>query len=247
MQNIKNLTQEEYSKGADLALQNAKDILVVSTEASKINKFACGKSLLIQSLEELTKASVLKIKSIDKNIKITNLHKYFKNHSLKHDAIDKIIESSGSILYKSENANQEQNKNDRFFWIAFIGFALIIGLYISLLKEKKYQNSTTNNKKSESKINSLEKMRLLGFYLDYDPKSKKWLIPKNSTSENDFNEFNIYVLTLFGIIENSLFSNKIDKKNILDFIQKLQDNGIITSDLKEITNKNIVGSEESNL
>lgn len=243
MRHLYRLRKEEYSQGANFCLQNAKNILSVSNQSANINQFAIANSLLITSIEELAKASVLKIKSINNNIRIDNLNEYFWSHTVKHKSIYKIFFASLSFsIPESSNKKQQKNK-DNEFWITILIIIIILGLVVYFFRDQinEDKNSFTTNEDDDS----MEKLRRSGLYVGFDSENRTWEVPSRLITKESYEEFKDMVDLAFLEIEHALFDGKIHKENIIEFADKLKDDKIITKDLKDIKSK-IVSSEESN-
>jgi len=78
MTTLTRLTTEEYKKGAAFAFENAEKHLHVAAKIADTRNFGMAISHLILSLEELSKAVVLKIKSSGNEIKFQQLIMYSK-------------------------------------------------------------------------------------------------------------------------------------------------------------------------
>lgn len=188
-------------------------------------------------MEELAKASILRIKSINNQIKINNLDEYFRSHSLKHKSIYKIFLASLDLSSNKDNNKTDKNEINKDFLTAIL--IIIIGVIIYFLnKDSKLTNKTAN-------INSLESMRKSGFYVGFDSNNRKWEIPNEIIDKENYTDFKIIVDSAFETREKSLFKKCISTKNIIEFTDKLEDDKIITEHLKDIL-KNM-SSEESNL
>lgn len=228
MKHLYQLRQIEYAEGAKFTLQNAKNHINVSNEAAKINQFGIANSLLISGLEELAKASILKIKSINNNIRIDNLDEYFRSHTLKHETIYQLFFASFDFTESKENnIPTESIQSNKNFQIVVIIIIVIIGIMI-------YNSSKKDTREIKIKFNSLEDIRKSGLYLGFDSENRKWEIPNEAISKDDYENFKDIVKTTFEKIEESLFKGNINKKNIVDFAEKLQNENIVTEHLKEI-------------
>ena len=91
MKYLHKLKRTEYDEGAKLSLANAFDHFnaAIKLGESELYGFAC--SHLVLTLEELAKASVLKIRAIDNSIEIEDLRSYFHSHKTKHKSISNLF------------------------------------------------------------------------------------------------------------------------------------------------------------
>jgi len=80
---ITRLSKKDFQKGADLALENAENLLKIAKSAHQMGIHGNGTSILITSLEELSKAAYLKIKAQNPQIVIKELENFFKKHKVK--------------------------------------------------------------------------------------------------------------------------------------------------------------------
>jgi AbiV family abortive infection protein len=220
MKDLEKLNKEEYEIGAITSLKNAKDLYDSSTEIALKGRFGTATSLLILASEELVKASVLKLKSIDSLKKIENFAKYFSKHSVKHESLEKIFIASLGYLddYQLNEVSsvEEQCENSRTKWICALVFVMIMGIIIYILTSNK-----TNTK--DTKLNStFESQRTAGFYVDFDFNNRKWKSPSDISDEKKYNELKDSIEMIFNTIKKTLFKNKINSKNISEFLSILE-------------------------
>lgn len=228
MKELNNLTESEYLLGANLALENAKSHIQVAKDAANNNQFGISISHLIIALEELAKASALKLKSINNKIEIQNLKDYFMKHTTKHDIIFKFY--SAALIYIKDEVDLTLNKNENSNNFTDLQLTLLVVLLILFVK---FENKDENT----SKEYSLDYYRNSGFYLNFNNKTREWELPNNKFDNNDFITFHDNIIEIISVIENSLFENKITNDNLIEFSAIINDEKIITTQLEEIYNK----------
>lgn len=226
MKHIYQLKKNEYQHGANLAFENAKNHFNVANKAAEIEHYGIASSLLVVAAEELAKASVLKIKSINNSIRIDNLDEYFRNHSTKHESIFKIFAASlDSIRVDSTETPNDKNIDDN------ANLDLIILIIVVIIGVIMYFNKDAEITKND--FQSLEDIRKAGFYLGFDQENRKWEVPEKRFSEEQYNNFRETAKLAFDTLEKSLFGDKFDSKSIIEFADKLKDEKIITEHLKD--------------
>lgn len=223
MTTLNRLTTEEYKKGAMFAFENAEKHLHVAAKIADTRNFGMAISHLILSLEELSKAVVLKIKSSGDEIQIKNLDKYFRNHNVKHEAIINIYLAT---LLQNDKTADKKSKSADSRWIILVILAIAFIAITLFLSDKQKKELTTNT-------DFLNEMRNHGFYVDYDIKNKKWRTPLMQSNPNDYKETEEIVTLFLKSLKQSLFEDKFNKQDILRFIKELGDENIITPDLKD--------------
>jgi len=205
MTSINNLKKIEYLNGANLALENAKAHLDVANLSAKSKHYGIASSLLILSIEELAKACALRLKSINNNIPVNNLEKYFKNHKIKQKSIIQIFYSS--LGFSIEKGEIKIEKKEAYV----IVFVIIIAIIYSYTNKNK-----TINPKSE-----YDKIKESGFYFSYCEVNRKWISPQENYDIKNFKPFKESIDDLFEIIELNLFGDKINESNIIEFAESM--------------------------
>lgn len=140
--------------------------------------------MIILSAEELAKAFVLKIKSLDNQLPINNLYKYFSHHRTKHKLIINLVQSiletkvdTDNVDISEENqANVPENRNWIYGVFILIGlFFLIIALF-SKNQGKELQSDSEVDGKDKPSLNNrhpFDEIKESGFYLGFDYLQKK--------------------------------------------------------------------------
>ena len=88
------------------------------------------------------------------------------------------------------------------------------------------------NPKNMQQEDTFEAMRQAGFYLGFDSDNRQWEIPNEIFNQDQYNSLKEVIEMAFDSIEKSLFGLKINSKNIVEFVDKLEDKKIKTEHLK---------------
>lgn len=203
MKYLHRLKKTEYCEGANIAFVNAKAHLDVAILCSSNNHHGIAASHLIIACEELCKASILRIKFLIPNLKVSDLNKYFSDHRVKHDRIAEIL----VVLcgFEEDKVNDEPLKSDVSSFNNVILSGLILFAIIIVLLSKEPNNDTSMTP---------EEMRVRGFYVDLKD-DKTWKTPNDFFTKEQFEEHLTSVLAIFEIVESKLL-NKIPKSNDLE-------------------------------
>jgi len=225
MTQVNNLTKERYKQGYELVLENAETHLFIASKIAETSNYGIAISHLILSLEELAKAAKLKIKSIDNSIKIKNLNEHFYKHAVKHVAIFKLYFASQPV---KENAPEKTSKNSNGGLLLITAILLVI---LFMLDSDHFQNDLKKlfNLKNPFDLNTT---RNAGFYVDFDERHNEWQTPSNVYNEQTYNAIRNFTVQIFDSLKNTLFADKINNKNINEFIEKLSDENILMNKLK---------------
>lgn len=231
MDQIHHLNQRDYEEGALLALENAKGHFRVAEKSAEIDQFGIAVSLLVTASEELAKASVLKIKSLDRSIEIKNLDKYFKKHLVKHHSILSIL--SATIEHSLEFEDSKAEKHSQSTENNLPDFNKLLPLTIIVIVAILQINFNNEDSKKKDDPSDFETMRKDGLFFGFDPQSKQWKVPKSKFDRADYEDLNENLSFTILTIENSLFGDKINQEDLKKFANKLVEEGIIVGDLKE--------------
>lgn len=223
MKSIFKLKKKEYAHGAQLALQNAKGLVEVAQKASEIEQYGVAVSLLIVGLEELAKASVLQMKALDNSLKINNLNEYFHSHKTKHESIFKLFVSSLEYLEETPIQEKEQSLSKEGLLVGII-LVIIIGLIFFFSK-------------SFQPLNSLETLRMSGFYVGINKETADWETPSKIFDKEQYDSFKELTDEAFHTLEGALFSGRINAKNVVEFAESLEDKHIIAKSSLPISNE----------
>ncbi len=233
MKHLFKLKKKEYEEGARLALLNGKNHLAVAKAAANLQQFGIATSLLVIGLEELAKASVLKIKSIDNNIRINNLQDYFRKHDLKHETIYQLFFAAKITVSDNEDETEGSGETTKGSFqsvvLVILLIVIILGTAIYLIGKEEGENISNNENTSP-----LEGIRKSGFYLNFDSNNREWEYPNNHFTKAEYIEFEELVNLVFNDVEESLFKGKINKDNIIAFADALRNKEIITEHLKDL-------------
>jgi AbiV family abortive infection protein len=226
MKDLFNMKESEYKIGSEMSLKNAKDHLEIARLAETINLHGISISHLILSLEELAKASILKLKSVNKELKIKNFRQYFKSHGIKHDAIFKFY--IAALYYNSDedDLNLQNDKHDDWPNLLIFFITLLVVLVVN-------QDDTDTLEESP-----LDNIRNSGFYVNFNEKTSEWESP-NLKFDKSFNEYYEIVIQIFSALEETLFKNKISNENLIRFVSLMNDEKINITQLERLENKRV--------
>lgn len=226
MKRIEELEKSELEYGANCTLVNAKGLFKVAHQAAAIGQYGAANSMLITSVEELAKASMLQIISINSNVKIQNIEAYFWKHSVKHDSIIKLTIASLDLFGTDEVDDSDIPKKELSEKESIAGnlFIAIISLIVLF--------SPYQKKKKTDKEESLEDIRKAGLYVGFNRETGSWEVPNQEKSEENYETNKGLVDLAFSSIEESLFNGKMDERKILEFVKKLEDKNVITDHIK---------------
>lgn len=200
-----NLKKSQYKEGADLILENAENLLDIAKTCHQKGLSGNGTSILITSLEELSKAAYLKIKAHNPHVVIKELENFFNDHKVKHKAIIRLVAKSISDNFK----NKSDEDKDKLGLVIFIGIA--ITLFIA------YNNEHTFN---------LEKIRQKGYYVDFNYDKSCWQSPKELITSESFSKYISIVENIFCNVKKDLFAGELTDVNTKQFIADLYDDNV---------------------
>ncbi len=202
---IYKLPKEEYKIGESLALENAENLYKLACSCIELNIPGNGLSILIISLEELSKAAYLQIKASDPAINVTELDRFFFDHKIKHKAIATL-----SAKWLNDNIPE---KNQIFIAVAAV---LILAAFIIASK-------------GEVKLKGLEHVRQRGLYVTRNKETNIWDSPKELINDKTFQEWLDLSKKLFESVKDDLFSSKLTNKQTREYIEKLSDEKVFFS------------------
>lgn len=227
MTNITKLKQSEYHTGAILAFENFESLLEISTKAAEINNFGIASSLCVLAMEELTKSVILQLKSINNSIPVNDLDKYFWNHEIKHNAgLDLYLKIESSYENNSDEIN---SSDDSKSYIVIV--VVVIVLFLVWYFNKKNKGEKIEKKNDKSYFDTIKES---GFYVGYDKEARQWKSPKDEHNQDSYN--NLFELTndFANKVKNWIFNNKLNRENIIEFVQTLDDKLIDKNQLMKI-------------
>lgn len=199
------LTSVEWQKGAELGLNNAKDILMASKLCRENDLHATGNSLLISATEELVKALYIRIRAVTGKEPIPGFQKLFYDHIVKHDQIIRIV----SIQF----ANQLEAKEVKDVKTVVVGLVVlaVTSAYILSFKEVGDRNPF-----------SIEENRQTGLYLGFHKTKIKWLVPKQEINPESFDNNYKMITDFFNKVETQYFSIN-SEQNVLELYSELRE------------------------
>ena len=202
-----NLKKTQYQEGAELALENAESLLEIAKTCHQKGFNGNGASILITSLEELSKSAYLKIKAHNPHIVIKELESFFKDHKIKHQAIIKLYSKT---IINNINALPEEKQNSA--GLVVIGTFLILAFVAS---------------KAEQPINfDLEKVRQRGYYVNFDEAKSYWRSPKDLIPSESFSAYISVVESIFENVKKDLFNGSLTDIHTKKYIDELQDENV---------------------
>ncbi len=207
MKRISQLKKPDYLEGARLALNNAEDHLMLSQKAAEEHKYGIAVSMLITSSEELIKASILRLKSIDNTLRIDKFDNYFRSHSQKHEAFFKVL------LKNNANSIESASKDDQ------LSISMIIGIMIlSYAFSEKQKDSKKSN---FEKVFEWDQRRTSGLYVSFNREEEKWETPSGIYSREDFNDYDEFIRNGFKELKNICFSGRYSENEILNYFDTI--------------------------
>lgn len=202
-----NLKKIQFQEGADLALENAENLLVIAKTCHHNGFNGNGTSILITSLEELSKAAYLKIKAHNPHVVITELESFFKDHKVKHQAIIRLYTKS---LTNNIKTLPEAQQNNAAFVV--IGTFLVLAFIIA--------------KNGHSLKLDLEEVRQQGYYVNFVDGESCWHSPKDFIDSESFENFIEIVDHIFENVKKDLFNGKLTDVNTKQYIDELSDENV---------------------
>jgi len=202
---LASLDKAEYNDGANLAFQNANNLLEIAKFCSKKRFDGNGAALLVTALEELSKAAYLKIKSHNPHIVIKELERLFKNHKIKHQTIIFLYTKSLTNSIKSRPI-EEQNSAA---FVAIVGL-MIIGVLLA-------KNNQTVD---------LEKVRQQGYYVDFTGDENYWKSPVQLISSEVFKDYIVLTESVFENVKKDLFEGELTDIHSRQYITELGDKDV---------------------
>lgn len=202
-----NLKKTQYKEGAKLALENAENLFEIAKTCHQKGFNGNGTSILITSLEELSKASYLQIKAHNPHVVITELDDFFKNHKVKHKAIIRLY--TKSITNNIKTLPEEKHNNAAFAVIA----SIIVLVYVAI--ETK-QTLTLD----------LEKIRQKGYYVNFVDGEPCWHSPEDFIDSESFENVIEIVRLIFENVKKDLFNGKLTDFHTKEYIEELSDENV---------------------
>lgn len=242
---ISSLSKEEYETGCKLAFRNAQSHLKSAIEVSKINEFGIANSLIILSAEELSKAFVLKIKSLDNKFPINNLYKYFENHKIKHDSIINLVISIAFQENEPETYNGDSKKEFSIYWkAAKYLYTIIIFAVLNIFTKKIFKHNENIEDETVDKENNtnlhhvshFNEIKESGFYLGFDYVQETWKAPLELNTKDEFNEYKKIIEDVFDLFENAVI-NMNDIDDAIQILDLLDDKNIDKNYLNKLKKK----------
>jgi AbiV family abortive infection protein len=202
-----NLKKSQYHEGADLALENACNLLEIARKCDQKDLWGNGSSILITSLEELSKAAYLKIKAHNPHVVTRELDSFFKNHKVKHEAIVR--------LYTKTITNSLNSLPDDQMLPATFGFiaTVVILVYVSA-------------KNGQSTHIDFEKTRQQGYYVNFIDAETCWHAPKHLITKEEFLDYIDIVDNIFDNVKKDLFGSELTDIHIKQYIEGLSDKNV---------------------
>lgn len=226
MSGITKLKQSEYNTGATLAFENSRNLLDISTIAAHQRNFGIASSLCVLALEELTKSVVLKLKSINNSIPIRDLEKFFWNHEHKQNAGIEFYLKLDLAFSNELDGEDDMGGSGSEIVFPVIVIALLISWYF-IQSEREGQRI----KKSKSYFDEIKET---GFYVGWDKETKMWYSPSLLHNESSYFELLEISNDFSKKVEKWIFSNQLNKENVIQFAEKLDENIINKEQLQKI-------------
>lgn len=217
---ITKLKQSEYREGAKLTFENFQSLLNASEKVAQIENYSTASSICVLALEELSKSVILELKAINSSIPIKDLERYFTSHEPKQNVGVNIF-----MAIESYYESSEEDSTSKPYQL------LIIGLFLLLLV---FTNNGEDNGSKKSKKSYFDLIKESGFYVGYDEISRQWISPSSNNDKESFDRLFEYISEFSEKVKNWIFNGKINKVNILEFIDKLDDNFIDKSQLNKL-------------
>lgn len=222
--NITKLKQSEYRKGAKLTFQNYEDLIEITEKAEQIGNYGIASSLCVLALEELSKSVVLQLRSINNQIPIKNLEKYFRSHETKQNAGIVIFETLQSNYQDEEEVLSDDYKSNFSLAIAITAIAIFALEHIS-------KNEKGIKKNSKSFFDTIKES---GFYVGYNEFSRQWICPRLEHNRESFTLLFNYIKEFAVKVKKWIFDGKINKDNIIEFLNSLDDELIDKAQLEKM-------------
>lgn len=205
MKDLYKLKKTEYQQGAETCLSNAKDHLHIAKVSAENNCSGIGTSHLVIACEELCKASILRIKSLDHKVPVLNLNKYFTDHRLKHENIFKLLDTAQK--FEKNRISSERNKKSPQDTSIGTGVSAIIAIFILYFIFKKTEKPKSEGNRKSSERSFMEQLRVQGFYVDLN-EERVWTHPNTSIPMDNFQVYFEIAEDLFKKIEDHLFNRQ---------------------------------------
>lgn len=223
---ITKLKQAEYREGAKLTFENFQNLLNASMNVAQTENYGTASSICVLALEELSKSVILELKAINNSIPIKDLEKYFTRHEPKQNVGIDIFMAIESYYESSE---EDQTSNPYHL--------LIIGLILLLVV---FASKGDNSRSKKSKKSYFDLVKESGFYVGYNETSRQWMSPSSEHNKESFDGLFKYINEFSEKVKNWIFNGKINAQNILEFIDKLDDDFIDKSQLNKLKIKTVV-------
>lgn len=213
-----NLKKIQFQEGADLALENAENLLKIAKSCHQMGLSGNGTSILITSLEELSKASYLKIKEQNPEIVVKELEGFFRSHKVKHQAIIRLYTKSVTNNLKALPKEHQ-----------CVGGFVIIGVLLVL--------AVIAEKNGFSLKLDLEKIRQRGYYVNFKNDETRWLSPKDLIGPDGFGDFIEIVEHVFTNVKKDLFHGQLTDINTKEYINELGDENVFFDEVNKSNRK----------
>jgi AbiV family abortive infection protein len=163
--NYKELSKSELIEGCNRCVENSEDHLLAAEVLINNKLHGMSGSHVILGMEELCKAFILKMTSIDSAAIEGDLNKYFYLHHSKHEKLKRLF------IYLLEKELKALSPTNR---------SLVIGVIVLVI----YTLSLTP-KRIELSGRDFNESKNFGFYVDFDFSNKIWRVPNAVVKESD--------------------------------------------------------------
>lgn len=211
MKSIHKLKKIEYQEGAEKALHNSQKHYDASITLAKAKLYPFAITHLIISAEELTKAVVLKIKSIDNSINIPDIEKYFKSHNHKHNKLFQL-----SKLANEFNPPKKKDKKEQDLALLIVGLIIVVSAYFQHIKDKEKSEEELAIENADA-IDSIEKIRISSIYVEF-LYSRKWRMPFEEYTKENYESFESIYNQFIPKISDFIFKENLKIDIVKGFI-----------------------------
>lgn len=195
----------ELREGCALCFKNSQDHLFAAEILINSKLYGMSSSHIVLGLEELCKAVLLRITSIDSSAIEGDLDAYFHKHPPKHDKLKDFFTYLVEQGFKSLSPLQQ------------VIFVLVIGIVICYSPRISVENRLLNRSLNDSKN--------CGLYVDYEYSIKKWRVPTDLVQESEVRPF-LELAKIFSDVVNRLMLNDgTDQKMVDELLQHVNRKG----------------------
>lgn len=226
---LHHLTKDEYTQGASLALQNAKEFIAIAEFCRDKGLFSKGAANSVFAMEELAKASYLQLKVLNPQIGITNLDSYFHKHHVKHDGIQQLVSVlKFNQINPSESSSDSGSNVDKSGIVMVLLILFLVWFLFTQTDDKQPANQLKSDLNRISKAQSVyELIRQMGLYVEFNEEDRTWTSPNDAITDSLFEDVFKFAQDGLTLIEAQLFGDEASSERAVEIAEALDNDQVL--------------------